>query len=298
MTSEEFLKKFNLGNHGFYNATPFIDGIGFSVRKKFKPNDDKNVSQISIYIYNKPSQIDDSRKSLLVHATYGRVAKDDGGIYIRSETKLNDPIDIEANDEYYYDINTDKFYQKDKEIKAEELINVFYSQHIKPTKTFKGLWLKVKLLFWRNFLYLFFKDISRLFSYLLYVISGNRYSYEPFSGEGKFNDSLIESKYGNKLKLEDVYGKDVKKFKFFDYEASQWSIIFYSLLHLFIFFIAYFGKYESNFASTIMKNNFLTILYVIISLWLVENIIPKIIMKLIKLFSILSHRVAYKSIKV
>ena len=145
---------------------------------------------------------------------------------------------------------------------------------------------------------LFFELITKINYFILLIISGNRFTYKPILEEEILNDTIIKSKFSErkKMKMEEVL-EEGKKFDFLAYKASRWSIIFYSLLHLLFYFISTFKDYKPIILTTIFKNNFLTLIYVIFSLWIIEAVLPKILISSIRLFSNCSFYSLHKTIK-
>lgn len=303
MESEQnkiFINKFNLKRYGFYKLTPFVDcNIGFSVLKKLNSNDNDNVTLLKIYIDPEILKTEDEKKLLSVGVAYGKKSK--YGVTLRSfeNIKLADPIDIECSD-YFYNIKTEKLYKNNKEITGDKFINEVYSKHIESTKPIRGLLVRTKIKFWRTLMKSVYEFVFKFFYCILWLISGNRYSYEPFSEEEILNNRVIKSKYEEIKKQEREVKeelKESKKFDFFGYNASTWSIVFYSFLHLLIYTIFMYYDYKPIFITTILKNNFLTLVYVFFSLFIIEVAIPKFLMLLIKYFSKLSFNSKYKKIK-
>ena len=294
--NKKFIDNFNFEKNGFFDISEFTNvSIGFSSKKKLYKNDTKKASMVSIYI-PKRAYKKNQKNQLYIHATYGKIAEN--GIEMRQNRKLTEPVDAEFPKEYFYDLRDNAFYKKNKKINADELLSEVYKKHILPTKPVRGLWMRVKMIFWWNFMKFILKFIASFFHYVLLCISGIKYLYSPIFREEKINDVIVKSdiedfeKNQTKPEL-----KEGKKLKIFNYEASQWSIIFYSTIHLviFLFFVKY--NYYPDAITKIFKNNFITLVYAIFSLWVIEYLMPKIIMLLIKLFSGWSFKSAYKSIK-
>lgn len=293
-----FIEKFNPQKFGFFDLKPFVDCyIGFSVKRKLEGRLDDYVTLLSIYIPDRVfSDIEITKKPLFIYATYGKKIED--GIKTRENSKYTDPTDCEFPDEYFYDIETKNLHQNNKIISADELINKVYNKHIKSTKLIRGFWIRAKIRFWRILIKNISKVITKVFYFLLFIISGNRFKYEPIVEIETLNNKVIKSKY-EKIKnteMKEVL-KESEKFDFLAYKASRWSIIFYSLLHFIFYIIFFYTNCQPMFLITIFKNNFLTLIYVILSLWTIEAVIPKFLMSLIRLFSTLSFNAKYKSIK-
>lgn len=292
---DKFLDKFDLVKFGFDDVTPYTDGsTGISARKVFNPSKNDHISQISFYLSD--NETVSGRRQVIAHATYGKISRDGEGITIRSKIKLTDPVDVDSYDDYSFDIETGELYRKNKKISADELVTEIYGDHVKSTKPLKGLFLRFRMFFWRMFMHWVFEIFSKISYYSFYFISGNRYLYAPFFEEETLNDVVIKSRIRD-VKIKDEI-KKAKKVKFLSYEADYWPIIFYSTIHAILYSILMYKNYKPIFITTILKNNFLTIVYVILSLWVLEVVMPKLLKFLIRYFSIISFRFQYKSIKI
>ncbi|KKQ45970.1 MAG: hypothetical protein US63_C0008G0008 [Candidatus Moranbacteria bacterium GW2011_GWC2_37_8] len=292
---DKFVGKFDLVKFGFNDVTPYTDGsIGVSARKVFNPNKNDHVIQISFYLSD--SELESSKRKVISHATYGKISRDGEGITIRSKNKLTDPVDISNYDDYSFDIVTGELYRKNKKISADELVAEVYSDHMKSTKPLKGLFLRFRMFFWRMFMNWIFEGFSKVFYFLFYLISGDRYSYAPFFETETLNGTIIKSRIENIEAKEET--KKAKKMKFLSYEADYWPIIFYSVMHAFLYLFFMYKSYKPVVIITVFKNNFLTIVYVILSLWIIEILLPKLFKFLIRFFATVSFRFQYKSIKI
>lgn len=283
MKSEDFIKKLE-NVKGFYNLEPITNAIGFSFLKDFDDHKNNYTSLLTFYISEKENKLK-NKKTLVAHATYGRKAEK--GVYVRNdeEFKFSDPVDIISTDEYYYDIENDKFFKKNREISLFGLIDDFYGTHIKNTKILNGALIRMKIFFWKIIIAKFFKTLSKFFYWMLYLISGNKYSYEPIWKTEILNNVVISSTFKDTIGLnKDGFKEDltVEELEFLGYKAPLWSILFYSLLHLMIYFIFNYINYKPDIIVNIFENNFLTLAYVVLSLWFIEQMLPNILKFLIK----------------
>jgi len=295
--------KFNFEKYGFYSVTHYINAqIGFGCKKKLNPQD-KNVSGIGFYIPNKTyNDTDSARKAFYITATYGEELPE--GIRIRTEQDFHEPLDLEFRDEFFYDTGTEKLYKGNKEITGDEVLLEVYAKHIKTTRPIRGLYLRTELRFWKIWFPWPLKFLSNVFHYLLFFISGDKYTYEFLFQEENFNGQIISSrmewrvgrnKESAKIKEEE---KESKQIDFFGNKVPQWPIVFYSILHLsFWFLIKNFGV-ETDQIENFFDNNFLLVLYVIVSFWVIETVLPFLLKKSVKYFSTWSFQVANKMIKV
>lgn len=292
--------KFDFEKHGFYSVTPYIDTrLGFGSKKKLNLQDTKNVSGIGFYISNKI--LDDqssTRKAFYITATYGEELPE--GIRMRTEQNFHEPLDLEFRDEFFYDTVTEKIYKGSKEITGDEVLLEVYRKHIKTTRPILGLYLRAKLRFWRVWFPWPLKFLSNVSHYLLFFISGDRYTYEFLFQEENLNGQIISSrmegrvdrnKDSAKVKEEE---KESKQIDFFGNKVPQWPIVFYSILHLSFWFLIKYFSFKTDQIENFFGNNFLLVLYVIVSFWLVETVLPFLLKKLVKYFSTWSFQVARK----
>ncbi len=292
----EFVSKFKdlLEKKGFHGFTPFTQGVGFGVYKKLR---DSDIDRVTLFRVGISDDNANGKLPLSAGASYGVMS--DYGVRLRNgeEIFINDPVDMESRNDYFYDTKTKTLFKKDRQITPEELIDDIYNLHIKPTKVVRGFLLRIKLRIWRTWLPFIFTSLSNIFHYLLLIISGNRYTFEPFVEEEKINNEIISTKSTLHKVKEKESLQESKKFHFFDYEASRWSIVFYSLVHLALYSYFFYINYKPAYITTILENNFLIIIYVVCSLWMLESIIPLIFMFLIKRFSKLAFYSEIKNIE-
>lgn len=192
----------------------------------------------------------------------------------------------------------------ERQCKAGSVLLEVYRKHIKTTRPIGGLILRIRLRFWRIWLPWIPKSLSFLSHYFLYLISGDRYTYEFLFQEETLNDEIISSrmkgrvgggKNSAEVKEED---KEAKQIDFFGNKVPQWAIVFYSILHLGVWLsLKYFGV-STDKIEEFFGNNFLLVLYVIVSFWIVGTVIPFLLKKMVKCFSTLAFRSASKAVKV
>lgn len=291
------------GVSGFYGLTPYTDGnIGFSIKKDFSPSDaDEHTSIISFYVPNKPGELDE-KKHIIIDANYGEKRGESISIRATEKTSISAPIDLISADDYYYDFSTKKLFHKTEEISPIALAQKIYSEHIKPTKPVRGLWLRIKLLFWKEILRTAFELLSRFFHYLLLIITGDRYSYVPVLQEEILNNQIIAHRFkemvGHTKERGRAISQEGAKFNFLGYQASYWTIIFYSILNLALYLYCEAINWKPPIVVTLIKNSFLTLIYVIVSLWFLEAVVPRALKFLIKYSAVFSFRSASKRIRV
>lgn len=298
--NEKFIENFK-NSDGFYDLTPYINGTGFGIKRKLNNKDKDNVSLLSFYIPDGEFQSDGNYKNIDLRVSYGRDTENGVKMRFIEESRLSDPVDLISKD-YYYDINQNKFFDKREEISAHDLLNNVYDSHIKPTRKIKGFWIRTKLFFWRVAIRKIFNYFSSFFISFLYIISGDIYRFEPFSEREILNGKTISSqlpiKHWEKQRkdIEDI--KKSEKIKMLGYYGAYWPIIFYSIFHLFLYIIFEYFDFKPKLITNILGNNFLILVYVVSSLWIVEKVMPVILMKLAKISSKISGSSLVKEIKI
>ena len=296
--------KFNFEKYGFYSVIHYIDAqIGFGCKKKLNPQDTKNVSGIGFYIPNKTyNDTGSTRKTFYIKATYGEELPE--GIRMRTEQNFHEPLDLEFRDEFFYDTDTEKLYKGSKEITGDEVLLEVYAKHIKTTRSIWGLYLRTKLRFLRIWFPWPLKFLSNVFHYLLFFISGDKYTYEFLFQEENLNGQIISSrmegrvdrnKESAKIKEEE---KESRQIDFFGNKVPQWPIVFYSMLHLSFWFLIKYLDVKIDQIENFFSNNFLLVLYIIVSFWVIETVLPFLLKKFVKYLSTWSFQVANKTIKV
>jgi hypothetical protein len=287
-----FLAKFSRGlkSYGFDILVPFNEPeVGLSFKKKLR--NDGYISLIKLAV------LDDGeprRRKLFASTTYG---KDNGSsIEIRSleNTKRDDPVDLDFNDEFYYDPKTNQIYHGLKKISPLELLNEVYGKHIKPTRTLAGLLLRVRFWFWRYFLRDLVELLSKITKTILFIISGTHYSYDAFFEGTEWADRYASPQGGGK---ENSKGGE-EKLNFLGYKAKRWPILFYCSLHLSAYLLCSIFDFKPHIIVVLLQNNFLTLVYVVVSISLVESVIPDSLKKFIRVLSRLSLKLSFRKIVV
>lgn len=278
-----------------YNIDIIINAFGvFS-----KVEDQKipeNASLFTIYIKEDELSKNNTLKKLHISATYGKVAET-GGVYIRDNQKISSPIDLISED-YLYDFNQNKIIYRNKELSANELIDNIYNLHVLPTKKFKGICIRFRLYIWRILFVQFFHYFSKIFHYLLYIITGDKYSYDTVFDRTIVNGMTIASSIDSMIDKTSPQVKDGKKINFLGYDVDLWPIVFYSIFTLAAYLIFELKDARPVLLVKILNNNFLLALYVVVSLWLIDVIVPIILKWLIKFNSKKAFSIKYKRLKI
>jgi len=293
----QFIKNFNFENkENYLQPTPLKDiKFGFSVIKKMQPTGYGTI--FYIYLNNEELENNKDKKSLLIRATYGNLIEEEGKkfIQITSETgknrkKVIGPIDFTSDNDFFYNIEENQFYHKDKKITPDELLDRIYQIHIKPTKFFKGFIVRLRLFIWRVLIIFMIKLISDIFQCLLFLISGTKFDdiyTRIFSANKIDNISQNNNEY-----------KEPEKWDLFGFKAPLWPITFFCAFHFILYVIFWLENYKPKFVITLLENNFLTVIYTILFLVMLERFLPKILKFFINKTSQLYFNLSSKRIKI
>ncbi|MCX6736159.1 MAG: hypothetical protein NTZ13_03690 [Candidatus Parcubacteria bacterium] len=296
-----FIKKFEPEKHGFTDVVKF-EGVenGFSFQKKIGGEDAVYTSLFQIYI---PRAIltDTSiiKKPLNIHVSYGK--RVEGGVQMRSEQKLSEPLDAEFPNEYFYDPCKGELYSGNKKISGNDILKKIYEQHIKNTRPIRGFFLRTKIYFWRTVAKNVLLGIGKIFHWVLFAISGNRYIYNYIFEEEKRNGETISTKFGTidekKIKESESL-KESKKIDFIGLKVSRWSVIVYSSVHFSLYWYFVYTHYYSRSLWRVFENNFLTVIYVVLSFWVLETALPKTIERSMRICTKLAYLSEIKKVKI
>lgn len=278
MTSQELIEKFKFPFENFSLPVAYSGDVGFSVIQEHENN---RASIYHIVIDNKNTN---PIKKIRSGVNYGE--KTDDGIKLGVDSNLFNPIDLDFPDEFTYNSQTNKFYFRKKEIEAKDILLKTKKVHIRPTKLILGLPLRLKLWFWRKALPLVIKAIDFLLIFTLWVVSGER------TKDDIFKRLLID--YHEKETVKEIEFEPTKKIDFFGYEAKRWSVIFYSFIHLILFYFKIFSGSLNN----VLENSFFALCYIVVSFFITESLIPEILKSIIKLTPKMFGYIAFKRLKV
>jgi hypothetical protein len=298
----QFKNSFNLGSNGFINPVLLTDSkIGFSVQKKCEVKIEKMlkikkgneyITLILIYIPDDALYSENQKKPLIIRASFhlfkdGKFYYDDSLI----QNKQRRPIDLVSRDEYSYDIETNTFYANGKNSSADNILNEVYELHIKPSKLFKGSFLRAKMAF-KKFKAFVVKLISNFFAILLYLTNG-----------AKVTENILARYYDDdkrKIMGEKSVTNTEKSPKtiFFGIDTHLHPLISYATIHFIIFTIFFLIDFKPQYIKLIFSNNFLTVLYVIITLSFFEIRLPKFLLLIVNKTTNWHMKILFKEIKI
>lgn len=287
MTSSELKDKFQLPFEDFIQPIEFQDGIGFSVVQKHQGNYE-SLYKVSFGDKDK----DKTRRSLWVSVSYGRRTGD--GIVLGSgKNSLYDPIDLTFYNEYSFDLDTQKFYDRDNEIEAKKILVDVERVHMLPTRKVSGLPLRSRLWFWRKLIPGLVKVVDWVLISALWLISGESDSRDTL---GRYMSQRYTERRDASIKK--VEFKEVKTMEFFGYKAKRWSVVFYCLIHLIAYAVLFGIECRFSFMSRVIRNGFLALCYVVVTFAITESLFPMLLKMMIKRTPELLAKISFKSIQI
>ncbi len=292
----EFIERFNFPVLGYNHPVEFIDeNFGFSVLKEYG---DGYASLLSIFISKKDLEKNNDLFPLTITANYGK--KTESGLMYASSSekvkKIFDPIDLVSTNDFYYNKLTKTFLYKKFiigicDIKPKNILSKINKLHEKPTRPFLGLWLRIKIVFWRLLVTNILKFISKVLIFILYICSGTLFKSDIWS-------RIIFPDKVEKESVTSTIFTDKRSIDFFGYQASAWSITVYCLIHFLVYVLFFLMKLRPDFVKIIIENSFITIIYVVVTLTVFDVLLPKLLKYMIRKTDNLFHITSYKRIKI
>jgi len=198
---------------------------------------------------------------------------------VLASKRSHKPIDLSSLDEYYYDHETDTFLDNmGKEIEGIQILNKLYELHLATVDKFKGVVLRWKLSSAHKAA-AFCSPISDVFKWLLMIICGR--SLEP--------DDPVRG-FWTEYRPEDMKLLKTERIDVFGYKASKNVIVTFCVLILGSYLIAYSMGYSPQLLKGILKNNLLSFAVAVLTISVLDHILPKILFFLVNLMLKLEFR--------
>ena len=258
--SNSLFDNFSFSYDEFSDPIRWTHGAGLS---RVKKGENGYASLYKIGISPEDLKRESPVKKVLVGVTYGKQSED-GIILDSGKQGLSDPIDLEFRDEFTFDVENNLFYGNSKEISPKEILNIVEEAHMRPTRKIMGFYLRSRLWVWRKFFPFLVKFFDIIFISILWLVSGERIKDGIFSRIW----NLRKDKYNNPIQKSEF--EESSTVDFFGYKAKRWSVVFYSIFHIILFYIAHYQKVDWPFARVMFENNFLAICYAVFSFAITE----------------------------
>jgi hypothetical protein len=290
MNSIELKEKFNFSDEVYINFSPLTDvRVGFSVRRnypkhiRFSPpklrNGSDDVVAVTQVVYNYPDYMHEPKDKTKVpifikifsfsiylqkHFDYDFSDENcptEESVLLSKSTPQ--PIDLEAENEFYYDEIHDKFFNKKGKIfTGKEILNFLFEQHCNTVHLFKGFKLRFKINF-HNRIFISIGSLIEALKWMLKVCFGRQLTSDEL-GAGMLRT----------YKKEDMKLLKTDSIDIFGYKSSKNVIVTYSVLVIISYLFLYFKKIKSPFFLAIASHNILTVTTSIIALVLLDHLCP------------------------
>jgi hypothetical protein len=197
------------------------------------------------------------------------------------------PIAIESLDEYVYDYDTNTLRDsKNQERTGEQILDSLFDKHCNTTHIFKGLTLRWRMGS-RDKVVGLCDLLVQIDQWILKTFFGRTFEpKDPFSGSFK----IYQKEDMKLLKTEaiDIYG----------YKASKNVIITFASFVLIGFSVAYKYSIGNDFFNKMTANNLTMICFTLVSLFLLDHVLPFIFLKIINSLIRLKIKLSFMKFKV
>ena len=190
--------------------------------QKLKLGDKKYVCTIAIYLDDEWREAKGNKKNIFgrVHFT---IDSDTGAYVLLNPEKYSAriPVEITSVDEYFFNTKTKKFYRGSRETSLRSIVDELFEWHIKPTKLFRGMFLRWKIQL-RRLLYKFSLRISKFIAYIYYFIFGEKVAHD-------FVSEYMLKHYPEKKEIKTAR---VNEISIFGYTSSAHIVFVFCIFHL------------------------------------------------------------------
>ncbi len=233
---------------------------------------------IQVYIPEESLKSNSSLKKVVVTANFYKQNKYNPleGLSSNFEKKADEkyPIGVTFEDSFFYDtFKNGIFFLDDDPITLEKFFTTVFEKHFLPTHLLKGLPYRLK---YKYFLFNRFrlKLMFNIWDKIKYILYGSKNLIEINQNHKVFPQNLT---YNPEIKSEEKSGE---KINILGVEANKWALTTYSLIHLSLFIFLYYCDIKPDIVKVILKYSFLTVVYVISSLYIYENFLACLLKKI------------------
>lgn len=302
-SSEDFRNIFNLDKYPLYEGSvPFPNDIGFSVQRKypitskFRPPVKKDGTPDTYALirikYDLEKRENDQVPISANVFVYGRYISEHFDYdfekpecpteeSVMTSKRTPHPIGLYFDGDYFYDHKLDKFIdKKGKILEGIDILNAIYDSHIATVDKFRGIILRLKMGS-ANKGSVFCGFMKEFFKWLLKAICGRTIS--P-------SDSSRGSWVG--YKQEDLKLLQTERINVFGYNASKNIIITLCVLLIGGYLIFYYTGWTIIWLRNIIGNTLLSFAFVVLSISILDHMLPKIFFYLVNLMIKLELRFA------
>jgi hypothetical protein len=263
LSSEEFVNLFNLPRDGYGSPIQLQDlKYGFSAYKEREEEGFKSL--IRVYIENDDLENADANKAVTVTESYGKV-NDDHGITVSStnfKREIDWPVELSSTNEFYFNFEKRIFLFKNETVDPLDVLNKVDDLHTRPQRKIAGFWIRSQIRL-QNI-------TSKLIEFLFSVIAVIHFIFtnQKVKIFTNLNANLVSRDMYSVSKNQ---SEPLKPIEIFGVSVPQSLAILYSLFHLAAFALFYYKDFEPYFIKVVFENNFLTLMYVILTVGIAKK---------------------------
>lgn len=291
---DRFISRFDLPRENFSEPKKFIDAFGFATTKPRNQNGLTFVSIYKFFISREALHQTSQTKPITIAVDYAE--KRENGELVLSPTSIPRryywPTGLISTDEFFYNIDTGVFYRNGQEIDPKKILKNTENAHLLPTRPGGYLYV-LKIFIWFVIIVNFLKGLHYFVRWVGHWLFGRNYRKSIWLITDR-KDSYSWQK-DEEPELE-PFAKE--KLKFFEYQASAWAVVTYSLIHLLIYLLFFYYLSRPTVLKNIILIPFLTIIYVIPSIAFYERSMPKILDFISKKLALAFQKSAFKQFRI
>ncbi len=298
-SAEELITVFNIGSNTPYERIITLNNrkVGFSVQRKYpldiryKPpklkNGEADTVAIIHVVYEHPEEDNKQKESasrIPITITIGPYARyptthfgydySDNACPTKEsieKSKLTPkPIMLDYTNEFFYDHNNNQFYDDTGQlVSGLAILDKVYKEHCDTVHLLKGLKFGLKI---RSLsLGISTLDIlERFLTKTLVCVFGRT-----------LDNSKSSAAYWSGYKKENLKRLSTETLTIFGYSTARRVIILFCLLAVLVFTFCFFAGVKYKYLKTVIENPFLFLVFSIITIWLLDVVIPVLLFHII-----------------
>ncbi len=312
-TSGEQLKDyFDFDSHPEYQEFRNFDrGIGFSIQRAYpdnskyippkKQNRDPDTYALIRFNYSPEKVSNDKPYMVPLSANIGMFSRyisnhfdfdfndeecpTEESVMISKRTPK--PIELSFFDEYFFDHNKDTIVDhRGKNIKGKDFIDLIYNTHIATVDKFNGQLLRWKIES-KNKAVSLCRLAENFFKWLLKTLCGR--IFEP--------EERSRGILGAEYREEDLKLLKTERIDVFGYRASKNVIVTFCAILIICYLFTSFIEFSPKWLITIGTNNLLSFALAVLTITVLDHVLPKILFKLVNLFIRIQFKILFKQFK-
>ncbi|MCH8078783.1 MAG: hypothetical protein IIA06_03260 [Proteobacteria bacterium] len=196
------------------------------------------------------------------------------------------PIELEYSNEYFYNHESNSFIDsKGHEISGVDVLNRVFQDHCDTVHLLKGLRLRTKL---------FFQD--KVSGFLTLIIQTLDWSLKNLFGRTLEDSDMMAGLY-RAYKPEAMKKLETDSLNILGYKASKRVIMLYCVVVIIFSYWFYKNGTSETYLSWVASSKYLTLIYAIFTLWVLDVAVPWIVFWSINLIILLKTTVLFMKFK-